>query len=70
MRKEAGFEVMDKIRLTLTGSEKLAAIFEKNVETIKNDVLAIEAVVGTGSGYEKDWTINGESATISVEKLV
>ncbi len=69
MRKEAGFEVMDKIRLTLTGSEKLVQIFEKNVESIKSDVLAEETVVGKGIGYVKDWTINGESATISVEKI-
>ncbi len=68
MRKEAGFEVMDKIRLTLSGSEKLIQIFEKNAEEIKSDVLALEAVVGTGSGYVKDWNINGEAATISVEK--
>ena len=70
MRKEAGFEVMDKIRLTLTGSEKLVEIFKNNADSIKNDVLAEEILVGNGSGYEKDWTINGESATISVEKLV
>ncbi len=68
MRKEAGFEVMDKIRLTLTGSEKLVQIFEKNAEEIKSDVLALEAVVGSGSGYVKEWSINGEAATISVEK--
>ena len=68
MRKEAGFEVMDKIRLTLSGSDKLVQIFEKNAEEIKSDVLALEAVVGTGSGYVKDWNINGEAATISVEK--
>jgi isoleucyl-tRNA synthetase len=68
MRKEAGFEVMDKIRLTLTGSDKLVRIFENNAEEIKSDVLALEAVVGTGSGYVKEWSINGEAATISVEK--
>ena len=60
---------MDKIRLTLSGSEKLTDIFTRNAESIKKDVLALEAVVGTGSGYEKDWTINGESARISVEKI-
>ncbi|MBQ1207792.1 MAG: isoleucine--tRNA ligase [Lachnospiraceae bacterium] len=69
MRKEAGFEVMDKIRLTLTGSDKLVEIFKNNADSIKNDVLAEEILVGTGDGYEKDWTINGESATISVKKF-
>jgi len=69
MRKEAGFEVMDKIRLTLNGSDKLVEIYKNNAETIKNDVLAEEILVGNGDGYEKDWTINGESATISVKKF-
>ena len=42
----------------------------KKLDTTDYDVLAEEILVGNGSGYEKDWTINGESATISVEKLV
>ena len=68
MRKEAGFEVMDHIRLAVTGNEKLAGIVERNAEEIGGEVLA-DKMETTLSGYEKEWNINGETATFSVEKL-
>ena len=68
MRKEAGFEVMDHIRLAVTGNEKLAGIVERNAEEIGGEVLA-DKMETTLSGYEKEWNINGETAKFSVEKL-
>ena len=68
MRKEAGFEVMDHIRLGMTGNEKLAGVMERNGAMIGKEVLA-DAVEETLSGYEKEWNINGETASFSVEKL-
>ena len=68
MRKEAGFEVVDHIRLAVTGNERLAKIVERNAEEIGGEVLA-DAIETTLSGYEKEWNINGEKATFSVEKL-
>jgi isoleucyl-tRNA synthetase len=69
MRKEAGFEVMDHIRFALTGSERLSAIVSRNADEIKDEVLADE-IGDTLSGYEKEWDINGEAATLSVQKIV
>jgi isoleucyl-tRNA synthetase len=71
MRKEAGFEVTDRILVTVkTADEKLAAIVEENVEAIKNGVLALEVVLGDAvdGAYVKDWSINGVDATLSVRK--
>ncbi|MBR5225613.1 MAG: class I tRNA ligase family protein, partial [Clostridia bacterium] len=71
MRKEAGFEVTDRILVTVkTADEKLAAIVEANVEGIKNGVLALEVVLGDAAegAYVKDWSINGVDATLSVRK--
>jgi len=71
MRKEAGFEVTDRILVTVkTDDEKLAAIVEGNVESIKNGVLALEVVLGEAAegAYVKDWSINGVAATLSVKK--
>jgi len=71
MRKEAGFEVTDRILVTVkTGDEKLAAIVTANVESIKNGVLALEVVLGEAAAdaYVKDWSINGVPATLSVRK--
>ncbi len=68
MRKEAGFEVMDKIRVTYTGSEKAEEAFEKNTEEICAEVLAVEAEKAEAAGYVKEWKINGEALTLGVEK--
>ena len=68
MRKEAGFDVPDHIRVGISGNEKLRAVFEKNAPSICSDTLCDE-YSGTLSGYEKQWDINGESVTLSVEKL-
>ena len=71
MRKEAGFEVTDRILVTVkTEDEKLAAIVAENVESIKNGVLALEVVLADAAegAYAKDWSINGVAATLSVRK--
>ena len=68
MRKEAGFEVMDHIRLAVTGNERLAGVIERNADEIKAEVLADE-ISEELSGYTKDWDINGEKATLSVQKI-
>lgn len=40
MRKEADFEVTDRIHVTYSGSDKVGEIFEKYGENIKTVVLA------------------------------
>ncbi len=69
MRKEAGFEVMDRIRVYAEGSGKIADVLERCGSRICSDVLADEIVTGDIKGYRKDWNINGESVTLGVEKL-
>ena len=68
MRKEAGFEVMDHIVVASEGNEKIAAIIEKNQEMIASKVLAEKILIGKVR-YAKEWDINGELVTLSVEKL-
>ena len=68
MRKEAGFEVMDKIRVTYTGSEKAESIFAKYAESISGEVLAEEVTKAEPAGYVKEWKINGEQVTMGVWK--
>jgi isoleucyl-tRNA synthetase len=69
MRKEADFEVMDRIRVGYTGSDKIAEIFSKQGEFIASEVLAKEITTENGEGYTKDWKINGEDVTLTVEKI-
>jgi isoleucyl-tRNA synthetase len=69
MRKEAGFEVMDKIRVYVKDNEKINSILKKFEGEILTDVMAEEIVYDSVSGYQKDWSINGEAVTMGVEKL-
>ena len=69
MRKEAGFEVVDHIRLSAAGNEKILAVMEKNKSQIAGEVLADSIELGSVSGYQKEWDINGEKTSFGVEKL-
>ena len=69
MRKDAGFEVMDHIRVSMQDNEKIAGIVQKNEEQIKSEVLANETKYDRAVGFTKEWNINGEKVTFGVEKL-
>ena len=70
MRKEAGLEVADHIVIGYEGSGKVKAVFEKYGKDIAADTLAEKVAEGLpGSGYEKDWDINGEAVRLSVERI-
>jgi isoleucyl-tRNA synthetase len=68
MRKEAGFEVVDHIRVYEDGNEKLAGLMKTYEADIRADVLAEEILTGQMNGFTKDWNINGEHVTLGVEK--
>ena len=68
MRKEADFEVTDKIVVYCEGNERIAELLKKNQEEIQSEVLALEVRFGETKGYVKDWNINGEEVTLGVER--
>ena len=68
MRKEADFEVMDRIYVYADGNDKIAEILKNNAETVKEKVLAENIILGDVDGYVKEWNINGETVTLAVEK--
>ncbi len=70
MRKEAGFEVMDKIMLYAKDNEKIRNILQKNQEQITSEVLANGVIFDTIDGYSKEWNINGENVTLAVSKQI
>ena len=69
MRKEAGFEVMDKIRVYAKDNDKIVDIMKNHGDEIKSEVLAEEIVTGETKGYEKEWNINSEKVTMAVERI-
>ena len=75
MRKEAGFEVMDKISIYYHADEKVADISHKYGNDIMGDVLGTEVVAeadsfdsGENGIYCKEWNINGEKVLLGVKK--
>ncbi len=68
MRKEAGFEVMDKIAVSYQADKKAAEVFERNKNTIQTEVLADRITTEKLGGYEKEWNINGEHVVMEVKK--
>ena len=68
MRKDAGFEVMDHIKVTYEANDKVTEIFDRNKEAIMGDVLAVSIEKSALSGFEKEWKINGEDVKLAVEK--
>ena len=69
MRKEAGFEVTDTIRVYVSGNERVQTILEQNRDSILHDVMGVALTVGQSGGYAKEWELNGETVTLGVEKV-
>jgi isoleucyl-tRNA synthetase len=69
MRKESGFEVTDRIRVTLNGNVKLSEVADRNRDMITGKVLAEELLRDASLAHEKKWDVNGEKVVIGVEKV-
>ena len=69
MRKDAGFEVMDHIRVGMQDNDKVQQVISSNEAQIKSEVLADEVAYNGAKGFTKEWSINGEKVTLGVEKL-
>ena len=69
MRKEADFQVTDKIVLSCKGNGKIESILQNHGEEIQSEVLADSVKTGETTGYVKDWNINGEDVTLGVERI-
>ena len=69
MRKEAGFEVTDKIKVYEADNQIIEGIMRVHESEIKSEVLALDIVYNNTEGYTKKWNINSEKVTLSVEKI-
>ena len=68
MRKDSGFEVMDRIRVAFSGNESVLAVAMRNSAEIAEETLADSVSEGTLK-FSKEWNINGEKVVVSVEKV-
>ena len=69
MRKDADFDVTDRIAVTIEADDKLSAIAEKGAEDIMRGVLALSVTAGAPEegAVSQEWNINGEKAVIGVK---
>ena len=69
MRKDSDFNVMDRIAVSVVGSDKIKSILDKDASDFKSAVLCDELTFDAGlEGISKDWNINGEAVTITIKR--
>ena len=69
MRKYAGFEVTDHIRVAFADNDKIEEIAQKHEKEIAGKVLADALGVKNELSIAKEWNVNGENVKISVERV-
>ena len=69
MRKDKGFEVLDKINLYVAGSEELESVIKENEELIKHDTLTKKVVYHEERDNYTATNINGQNLDIDIEKV-
>ena len=67
MRKDKGFEVLDKINLYVAGNEMIENVIKKNEELIKHDTLAVQVIYNANRNSYTETSINGENLKVDVE---
>lgn len=71
MRKDAGFEVVDRIRIVYQGSDMLDQAVQRMSSYVRTETLAeVLSRNSTNGGIAKEWDVNGETARISIEKVI
>jgi len=71
MRKDAGFEVTDKIKIYYSGSELIIDAVEAFNQYISNETLAecLERNGNETKGFKQDWEIGEQTCSINIEKI-
>ena len=70
MRKESGFEVLDRINLYVSENEMLEKVIKKYSEQIQKDTLADNIIYNEKGKEYTETSINGEKLNIAVEKIM
>ena len=69
MRKDAGFEVVDRIKVYyVTDDAEIKNAFDCG-KNIKSVVLADQIIAGAGEGFTKDLDVNGATVTVTISKV-
>ena len=66
LRKQADYEMMDNIVITVDADEEVKAAIEKHEDYIKSETLAVQVKDGA---CEKSYDLNGHKTGIQVERV-
>ena len=69
IRKDAGFEVLDHIRVYAAGNDALRTVMERNADDIKSKTLCDAFLFDKTCASSKEWSIGDEKLTLGVEKV-
>lgn len=71
MRKDAGFEVIDKINIKFTGSKQLNKAIQSFTSYVAGETLAenVEISDKLNGGFKQDWQIGNQSCSIQIERI-
>ncbi|RMD95588.1 MAG: isoleucine--tRNA ligase, partial [Calditrichaeota bacterium] len=70
MRKEAGFDVVDRIEIAFEATERLARAIETQQEYIMKETLAEKIYPGpNGLEVARDWKIDGEAVHLEIKRV-
>jgi isoleucyl-tRNA synthetase len=71
MRKSAGFDISDRIRITHDGDTEVARVLESSQwrDYVAQETLADAIAAGTNGAYTEQHDIDGRNVTLAVEKL-
>ena len=69
MRKDKGFEVLDKINLYVSGNKILENVIKQNEDIIKHDTLALDIIYDVERTEYTETNINGENLKLDVEVI-
>jgi isoleucyl-tRNA synthetase len=71
MRKEAGFNIDDRIRTFYLGDGEVAAVMERFGEHIRQETLSVELVQGPApdGAFVQEHVVNGRKVTLGVQRV-
>ena len=69
MRKDAGFDVMDRIKISYQTDSKLSTFINQFSDYIMRETLAdIIENIDSNEGYKQDWELGDFTCTITVQR--
>ena len=69
-RKEAGFEISDRIHTVLVGGPESMRALKEHREYLMSETLSLSLAQGEPDGeYIKEWDVNGEKVTVGVRRV-